>query len=135
MSDAFATLASGKEIDGTDAPMQVQIGVDSLPVKISDIGGDGALNAKVVASASIATGQAVAGVVSGALVAARAGRHSLSIRNTHATDSIYIGPGTVSAANGFLLKAGESIPVNTAAAINGIRAGSNDVTVCYLEEY
>lgn len=134
-SSALATMATAKEDDGSDAPLQVQIGIDSLPAKISNMGSSGAIDTKAVGVPTIANGQAVAGSASGALVAARVGRHSVSIRNTHATDSTWIGTGTVSAANGYLLKAGESIVLYTSAAINGIRAGSNDVTVCYLEQY
>lgn len=84
---------------------------------------------------NLANGQATAGAASGVLVAARVTRRSVSVRNLHATESIYIGTGTVSAANGFLLKAGESIPIYATVAINGIRAGTVDVTVAYLEEY
>lgn len=83
----------------------------------------------------MANGQATAGAASGQLVAARAKRRSVTVRNIHATESCYIGAGTVSAANGFPLKAGESISVDCTGAINGIRAGSVDVPVAYLETY
>lgn len=86
-------------------------------------------------STTLGNGQATAGAASGALVAARVGRKSVTVRNIHATESCYIGAGTVSAANGMLLKALESVALTTTAAINGIRAGSTDVTVAYLEEY
>ena len=84
---------------------------------------------------NLANGQATAGATSSTLVAARSTRRSVTVRNTHATESCYIGAGTVSAANGFLLKAGESIPIDSVVAINGIRAGSTDVSICYLESY
>ncbi len=84
---------------------------------------------------NLANGQAVAGSTSSALIAARATRRSVTVRNIHATESCYVGTGTVSSANGFLLKAGESIPIDSVAAINGIRAGSVDVPICYLESY
>lgn len=135
IGNTLATLATAKEVDGSDAPLQVQIGIDSLAAKISDMAGNGALDVKTVGAAAIANGQAVAGVASGALVAARVGRHSVLVRNTHSTDSIWIGAGTVSATNGFLLKAGESMTFYTSVAINGIRAAANDVTVCFLEQY
>lgn len=84
---------------------------------------------------NLANGQATAGAASGVLVAARTTRRSVTVRNTHATESCYIGVGTVSAANGFLLKAGESISIDSVVAINGIRAGGTNVTVCFLESY
>jgi hypothetical protein len=83
----------------------------------------------------LAAGQATAGVASGVLVAARPTRRSVTVRNTHASESCYIGTGTVSAANGFLLKAGESISIDTVVVINCIRAGSTDVAIGYLETY
>jgi hypothetical protein len=86
-------------------------------------------------AAHMASGQATAGAASGLLVAARTTRRSVSVRNLHATEFCYIGYGTVSAANGFLLKAGESISIDCVGAVNGIRAGSENVTVCYLETY
>lgn len=90
---------------------------------------------KIGSAAHLANGQAIAGVESGALVAARASRRSVVIRNLHATDTVYVGAGTVSAANGFPLKAGESIPIDSVVAINGIRSGSADITIAYLESY
>jgi hypothetical protein len=86
-------------------------------------------------AAHMANNQATAGAASAQLVAARATRRSVTVRNIHATESCYIGYGTVSAANGFLLKAGESISVDCVGAINGLRAGSEDVKICYLETY
>jgi hypothetical protein len=81
-----------------------------------------------------ANGQVTAGVASGVLVALRATRRYVSIRNQDATHSVYVGAGTVSSANGFLLKAGELITLNTTAAINCIRDDA-DVAVGYIEVY
>lgn len=83
----------------------------------------------------LANGQATAGAASGQLVPARSTRRSVTVRNIHASESCYIGTGTVSAANGFLLKAGESISIDCVGVVNAIRAGSADVTVAYLESY
>ncbi len=85
--------------------------------------------------ASMANGQATAGAASGQLVPARAKRRSVTVRNIHLTESCYVGTGTVSAANGFPLKAGESISIDCVGAVNGIRGGSEDVTIAYLETY
>lgn len=118
-ASAAAVLASGKNPNGTDYTMPVSGTVTSQPTGAPNLG----------------NGQATAGAASGQLVAARATRRSVTVRNEHATDSIRIGAGTVSGANGFLLKAGESISLDTVAAVNGIRAGASDVTVSYIETY
>lgn len=83
----------------------------------------------------LANGHATAGAASGLLVAARATRRSVTVRNIHESESCYVGTGTVSAVNGFLLKAGESISIDCVGAVNGVRGGSVDVTTCYLETY
>jgi hypothetical protein len=79
--------------------------------------------------------QATAGSASGQIVGARDTRRSVTVRNTHGTDSCYIGQSGVSSSNGFLLKAGESISIDSTAAVHGIRAGSTNVTICYLETF
>ena len=68
------------------------------------------------------------------MVIARATRKSVLIRNTDAAISVYIGPATVSAVNGMLLKAGESVPVDTTALIQVIAASGTPV-VAYYETY
>lgn len=140
------TGASATQVQGTAADAAAAVGnpvliggFDTTNVQNihTDTSGDlqvDVLTMPQTGSATIATGQATAGAASGALVAAAATRRSVLVRNLHATDSCYIGPGTVTSANGMLLKAGESITINTVAAINGIRAGSADVIVAYLEE-
>jgi hypothetical protein len=85
-------------------------------------------------AANLANGQVTAGTTSAEVVALRATRRSVLIRNTDPANSAYVGTGTVSAANGFLLKAGESITIETTAAVNSIRATS-DVTLAYCEVY
>lgn len=88
-----------------------------------------------VGAENLANGQSTAGAASGTLVAARSTRRSVTVRNVHTSESCYIGTGTVSTANGFLLKAGESISIDTTVAINGLRAGSVDVSIAFLETY
>lgn len=80
----------------------------------------------------LANGQVTAGSASAALVAVNPTRRSVVIRNTDGANSAYIGTGTVSSGNGFLLKAGESLSLDTTAAINCIR-DSSDVVLAYLE--
>ena len=84
---------------------------------------------------NLANDQATAGAVSAELVPARSSRRSVTVRNIHESASCYIGFNTVTAENGFLLKAGESISIDYLGAVHGIRAASTDVPICYLESY
>jgi hypothetical protein len=92
-------------------------------------------DASIRGAANTAIGNPTAAATSGQAVPARATRRNGVLRNEHATDAVRIGPGTVSASTGFLLKAGEGYPFTTTAAINAIRVGSNDVPLSYIEEY
>jgi hypothetical protein len=177
---ALATIASGKNPDGSDFTLPVDAqgatfqagdieigavelknGADDTRAKIgagtSLLEGDNALavrDPKAVSTlvsilaalsalgistfkgaANVAIGNVTAGSTSGAAVAARATRRSALVRNEHASDSCRVGPGTVSASVGFLLKAGEAVEIETTAAINAIRTGSADVPLSFLEEY
>ena len=80
-------------------------------------------------------GQATAGDESAELVPARSNRRSVVVRNIHDSAACYIGFNTVTTENGFLLKAGESISIDYTGAVNGLRAASVDVPICYLESY
>lgn len=92
------------------------------------------ISSKLTGAPSYANGQATAGVASGVLVAARATRRSVAVRNQDAANSAYIGAGAVTSGNGLLLKAGESISIDSTAAINCIRA-TDDVVLGYMETY
>ena len=84
-----------------------------------------------LAPANQATGQVTATTSAATMVIARATRKSVLIRNTDAAISVYIGPATVSAVNGMLLKAGESVPVDTTALIQVIAASGTPVVSYY----
>lgn len=108
------------------------------PLKYKDLG-DGTFAQAVSTEGSsgapyFANGQITAGAASGQLVPARETRRSVLIRNLDSSNSAYIGRATVTSSNGMLLKAGESVSVDTTAAINCIRATS-DVVLAYLETY
>lgn len=83
---------------------------------------------------NLAVGQVTAGATSSVLVAARATRRSLLVRNLDIANTAYIGTGTVTSGNGFPLKAGESVPIDAAAAVNCIRATA-DVALAFMESY
>jgi hypothetical protein len=124
--------------DGTFAEV---LAFDAGPITIGTVDqGDAGVEAwlasiqAVKGAANYANGQVTAGAASGALVGARVTRRSVTIRNQDAANSVYIGAGTVTSGNGLLLKAGESISIDTTAAINCIRATA-DVAVGYFETY
>jgi hypothetical protein len=86
------------------------------------------------AGESIATGQVATSTTAATLVAARAGRRSVVIRNMDATIVVYVGPATVTAANGYALAGGGSVTLETSALIQVI-AASGTPSVCYAETF
>lgn len=83
---------------------------------------------------SYANNQVAASTTAGTLIAARATRRSVTIRNTDATITVYIGAATVTAGNGMPLKAGESINIDSVALIQ-VLAASGTPAVAYIETY
>lgn len=82
----------------------------------------------------IATGQQPLGATAVQVVPAGTTRQlSALVRNQDASISIYVGGVGVTANNGILLKAGESITINTIAAIYAV-AASGTPTAGYLTE-
>ena len=79
-------------------------------------------------------GQVTASTTAGTLVPANPTRRSVLIRNMDAAITIYIGKATVTSANGFPLKAGESFPFDTSQLIQVI-AASGTPSVSYIEVY
>lgn len=127
-----------KQVDDTGATVTPTAGgataakQDTGNTSLSSI--DGKLTTPLKGAANLANGQATAGAASGVLVASRATRRSVIVRNLDAANSAYIGTGTVTAGNGFLLKAGESIAIDSVVALNCIRATA-DVALAYMESY
>ena len=105
-----------------------------LPAALTSAGNLKAGVQELKGAANLANGQGVAGAAAAQLVAARATRRSVTVRNTDAANSCYVGAGAITTATGFLLKAGESISLDTTAAVNCLRATA-DVTLCYVETY
>jgi hypothetical protein len=56
------------------------------------------------------------------------------IKNIDSSITVYIGEGTVTSSNGLPLLAGESVALETTAAVNAISA-SGTPTLAYIEEY
>lgn len=62
-------------------------------------------------------------------------RHSILIKNTDTTNTVYIGASGVTTGTGFPLKPGETMTLDrNYAAVYGICAGGITVVVAYLEE-
>ncbi|MEO6604360.1 MAG: hypothetical protein ABIN55_01980 [Aeromicrobium sp.] len=84
---------------------------------------------------AIATGQIVVTTTAATFVAARDTRKRLIIRNNASTDC-WIGPATVTTANGFRLEVGASITLYTTALVQSIIASGTMLgDVDYIEEY
>lgn len=81
-----------------------------------------------------ANGQVTATGTAATLVAARATRRSVLVRNLDASLDVYVGNATVTAGNGMLLKAGESFPIDAVGLIEVI-APSGSPVVAYMETY
>jgi hypothetical protein len=81
-----------------------------------------------------AAAQVTTSTTSSQLIAARSTRRSVAIKNTDAAITIYYGTGTVTSANGFPLKPGESQVVDSTAAINVVAASGTPI-VATVETY
>ncbi len=88
----------------------------------------------ITGAANLATSQVTSTSSAATLVVARPTRRSVLIRNTDAANSIWVGPATVTTANGFLIKAGESVPFTWVGLIQVIDSGSHAV-VAIADEY
>jgi hypothetical protein len=133
------TLVEGKNAAGATVTQNPVIigGVNSTGKSVGlRLNDDGSLSVttKPTGAVNLATGQVTTSTTSGTLVAARATRRSVAIRNADASITIYYGAGTVTSANGFPLKPGESQAVDTTAAINVV-AASGTPAVAYVETY
>jgi ribosomal protein L10 len=89
----------------------------------------------VASPASIAAGQVTVTGTVASLLAARAGRQTVTIENT-GTVAFYVGPAGVAAATGMLIPGvvGASVTLNTSAAIFAVTA-SGSAIVSYLETF
>lgn len=81
---------------------------------------------------TIATGQVTLSTSSGTVCAASTGRRVVTMRNTDASISVYLGATGVTTSTGYLVKAGESLTLTTTATIAGVAASGSPV-VCYVE--
>lgn len=110
-----------------------------LGMKVIVVGssGSGATNVAVVSqvgAANIANNQVTIAATATTFVAARATRRSVTLKNMSTSTSMYVGVASVTVANGFELKAGESISVDWTGLIQGISA-TGSIAGCYMETY
>ncbi len=99
-------------------------GSNPLPISLSATPG----------AANLATGQVTTSTGAATLVIARPTRRSVLVRNLDASINVYVGPATVSSANGMLLKPGESCPFTFTGLIQVIAASGAPV-VGFADEY
>lgn len=75
---------------------------------------------------------AITGVVA-QIAAANATRRAILIKNTHATNLLFVGSAAVTVLNGHQVSPGESVVLPIVGAISGI--GSGSLTATYFEVY
>lgn len=121
----------GVPLGTSDGTATGELGVKVL---LAGSGSGGSITVVPKGAANYANGQVAASTSAATLVAARATRRSVTIKNTDGAITVYIGAATVTAANGVPLKAGESIAVDTTALIQVI-AASGTPSVAYMETY
>lgn len=139
---ADPTLIDGRGVVGGPA-QPVAIMNQTMPgvgqgtggaTKVEGVTGGTPLAVTQAGAAHTATGQVATSTSAGTLLAARATRRSATFVNMDTSITVYIGPATVSAANGLRLKAGESINIASVDALQVI-AASGTPTVNYVELY
>lgn len=86
-----------------------------------------------VAPPNVAAAQVAPTTSAGTLLAGRALRAQVTFKNIGST-VVYIGPATVTAANGMQLNPGESITLKTQTLIQAISIGATG-NIAYIDEY
>ena len=104
----------------------------SKPVPVNVVAGGAAGGG--AGAANLATSQVTASGTAGTVAIARPTRRQVTIKNTDAAITVYIGPATVTSGNGMPLKAGESITVRSVVLVQVIAASGSPV-VAVMDEY
>lgn len=91
------------------------------------------INTILIGSRNLGSGQ-VTTSTSAASIAARATRRGITVRNLDSSITIYIGGVGVTSSTGMPLKAGESIAIDTSAAVYYIAASGAPI-LAFLESY
>jgi hypothetical protein len=122
MADNVAITAGSGTTIGTDERT-----ISSTAVQVQRVDEQGST---AFANGQVTVDTTVGGV---SVIAARETRKSCLVRNGGSV-AMYVGTGTVSTSNGFLVNPGEAITILTTAQIKAI-TGSSSVTAYYVEEY
>lgn len=132
-SQQLAVDSSGRATVNVVAPVPVTDNAGSLTVDGS-VSISGTVTTARTGAANMANGQVTTSNVAGTLVAARATRRYVTIKNLDASITVYIGIATVTSANGLPLLAGESVSLDFVGLIQVIAASATP-TVAYVEVY
>lgn len=122
MADNVAITAGSGTTVGTDERT-----INSVAVQIQRVIDQG--------GTAFAQNQVTVDTTSGGVTvaSARDTRKTILIRNG-GTVAMYVGTGSVTTSNGFLVNPGDSLMLSTTAAVKAI-TGSSSVTAYYIEEY
>jgi hypothetical protein len=134
----FLTLLCAASAASAQSTYPTQYGgrvVGVVPLQCDTNGANCAPTAVVPGSASVVSGQVSVGTTATQIVAARAGRHRVTISSTGGA-VLFVGPSGVTIANGVYIAnaAGSAITLETAAAVFGV-IGTGTMTVSYIEEF
>lgn len=69
------------------------------------------------------------------LIVARPTRSGALIRNLDTANSVWVGPAPVTTSNGFIIKAGESLPITWVGLVQIIDDNTNHAAVAVIDEY
>lgn len=94
----------------------------------------GIIVGRLLGANTVASAQVTASAVAGTLAAARSTRRQVTFKNIDSSNTVWIGPATVTALNGQQLLAGESITV-TGTILWQVIAPSGSPIVCVTDEY
>lgn len=118
----------------TDANGTIQQYLRGLVKLFITVGGAFVSIKELKGAANNAVSQVASSTTAATLAIARATRRSITIKNTDAAITVYVGPATVTAGNGMPLKAGESISKTWVGLVQVI-AASGTPTVAIDDEY
>ena len=130
---ALLPASLGQKTVANSLAVVVSSDQSAIPVTLSGVATAAGQALALAGATSIASGQVTAGAAA-TLAAARATRRCVTILNTDALLSVYIGPATVTSGNGMLLRAGVQVRIETTALIQ-VLAASGSPVVTYMEEY
>lgn len=99
-----------------------------------DSSGRATVNTNRAGAPNMANGQVTASGTAGTLVASRATRRYVTVKNLDTSLTVYIGIATVTAGNGMPLKGGESVSLDFTGLIQVIAASGSPI-VAYAEVY